>query len=321
MKRFLNNFGPLCWVALLLLFLSLAPLAQAREYRIAFIARSQADSFSAWFVNAISEEVVKYRSLHLEVMDSQADDAIENAFIENAVANGYDLIIVQPNNGEAQRPCIEHAIKEGVPVIITNPRIAGIQGASTVDADAYEQAAVSARLALTQVHQDARAVVLNGPNGNGHAMKRRQAWQKEFFNKRPDVQIIGEQVANWNKDEAARLMQGWVEANGKIDLIVCMNDSMCIGALEVIKDKPEYADIHSYGVDGIVEAILLIQEGRMTATALQDAYKLASRTIEVAHDLLSGKISQIDTDIENPLITRENVDQFIEIYRRAGAIK
>ena len=47
----------------------------------------------------------------------------------------------------------------------------------------------------------------------------------------------------------------------------------------------------------------------------------ASRTIEVAHDLLSGKISQIDTDIENPLITRENVDQFIEIYRRAGAIK
>ena len=59
----------------------------------------------------------------------------------------------------------------------------------------------------------------------------------------------------------------------------------------------------------------------MTATALQDAYKLASRTIEVAHDLLSGKISQIDTDIENPLITRENVDQFIEIYRRAGAIK
>ncbi|MDO5673628.1 MAG: sugar ABC transporter substrate-binding protein [bacterium] len=318
MKRFVNNSGLLLCAALLFFFF--APLAQAADYRIAFVARSQADSFAAWFVHAMTEEVVNYRNLHLDVMDSQADDAMENAFIESALANRYDLIIVQPNS-EAQRPCIEKAISAGVPVIITNPRITGIEGASTVDADAYEQAAVSARLALTQMHQDARAVVLNGPSGNGHAMKRRQAWQKEFFNKRPDVQIVAEGVADWRKDEAARLMQDWVQTNDKIDLLVCMNDSMCLGALEVLQSNPEYADIHSYGVDGIVEAVLLIQEGRMTATALQNAYELAARTIEVADGLLSGTITQIDIDLESPLITKENVGDFIEIYKKAGAIK
>lgn len=319
MKRFVHKLGVLLCAALL--FLSIMPLAQATEYRIAFIARSQADSFAAWFVNAMEEEVVNYRNLHLDVMDSQADDAMENAFIENAIANRYDLIIVQPNNGEAQRPCIEKAIRAGVPVIITNPRIAGIEGASTVDSDAYEQAAASARLALTQVHQDARAVVLNGPAGNGHAHKRRQAWQKEFFSKRPDVQIVGEGIANWRRDEATRLMQGWVQANDRIDLLVCMNDSMCLGALEVIQDDPNYAGVHSYGVDGIIEAVLLIQEGRMTATALQNAYELAARAIEVADSLLSGKIKQIDTELDSPLITKENVDEFIEMYKKAGAIK
>jgi inositol transport system substrate-binding protein len=295
--------------------------AQAKNYKIAFIARAQADSFAAWLANGIEEEVAKYKDLSVDIMDSQADDAKENAFIENAIANKYDLIIVQPNNGEAQRPYIEQIVKAKIPVIITNPRVTGIKGASTVDADPYEQAAVNARLALTQVPKNAKAVVLNGPAGNMHADMRRESWQKEFFDKRPDVKIVGEQIANWNKDEAMRYMEDWVQANGKIDVIVSMNDNMCAGALEVIKGNPKFANVLSYGVDGTAEAVLLIKAGKMTSTSLQNAYDLAAKNISVAHDLLTGKVKQIDTDIDCPLITKKNVDKFIEIHKKAGAIK
>ncbi len=319
MKRFVKRLSILCCITALCL--SASSLAGAKEYRIAFVARSQADSFAAWLTNAINEEVARYPDLKVDIMDSQADDAKENAFIGNAIANRYDLIIVQPNNGEAQRPYIEQAIHAGVPVIITNPRIAGIHSASTVDTDPYEQGAVNARLALTQVPQDARTVVLNGPAGNGHAMKRREAWQQEFFARRPDVKIVGEQIANWNRDEAMRLMADWVQANETIDVIVAMNDNMCLGALDIIRDDPKFAHTLSYGVDGTAEAVLLIKEGRMTSTSLQNAYELAARNIKVAQDLLTGKITQIDTDIECPLITRENADQFIEIHKQAGAIR
>ena len=162
-------------------------------------------------------------------MDSQADDAKENAFIENAVANKYDLIIVQPNNGEAQRPYVERAVKDGVKVITTNARIKNIPGSSSVDADPYMQAAVNARLALKQVPQNAKVVVLNGPSGNMHADARRLSWQKEFFDKRPDVKIVGEQIAHWNKEEAMRYMEDWVQANPQIDAIISMNDNMAAG--------------------------------------------------------------------------------------------
>ncbi len=296
-------------------------VAQAKEYKIAYIARAQADSFAAWLANAIEEEVAKYPDLKVDIMDSQADDAKENAFIENAIANKYDLIIVQPNNGEAQRPYIESVVKAGIPVIITNPRVTAIKGASTVDADPYEQAAVNARLALTQVPKGVNAVVLNGPAGNMHADKRRESWQKEFFDKRPDVKIVGEQIANWNKDEAMRYMEDWVQANDNIGVIVAMNDNMCAGALEVIKGNPKFANILSYGVDGTAEAVLLIKAGKMTSTSLQNAYALAEKNISVAHDLLTGKITQVDTDIDCPLITSDNVDHFIDIHKKAGAIK
>ena len=319
MKSLAKKVCSLCCVAIACCMV--ASVAQAKNYKIAYVARAQADSFAAWLASGVEEEAAKYPDIKVDIMDSQADDAKENAFIENAIANNYDLIIVQPNNGEAQRPYIENVVKAGIPVIITNPRIKGIEGASTVDADPYQQGAVNARLALTQVPEGAYAVVLNGPAGNMHADIRREAWQKEFFDKRPDVKIVGEQIAHWNKDEAMRYMEDWVQANDKIDVIVAMNDNMCAGALEVIKGNPKFAKVHSYGVDGTAEAVLLIKEGKMTSTSLQNAYDLAAKNISVAHDLLIGKIKQVDTDIDCPLITKDNVEQFIAIHKKAGAIQ
>lgn len=319
MSKFMKSIRTATAAAALVLVT--ATVAQAAEYKVAFIARAQADSFAAWLANGIMDEAKKYPDLKVDVMDSQADDAKENAFIENAVANKYDLIIVQPNNGEAQRPYVEQAVKDGVKVITTNARIKDIPGASSVDADPYEQAAVNARLALTQIPEGANVVILNGPSGNMHADMRRDAWQKEFLDKRSDVKVVGEQIAHWNKEEAMRFMEDWVQANDKIDAIIAMNDNMAAGALEVVKDDPKFAKILAYGVDGTAEAMLLIQEGRLTSTALQNAYDLAAKNISVAHDLLTGKIQQIDTDIDCPLVTKENVAQFIEIHKRSGAIK
>jgi inositol transport system substrate-binding protein len=288
------------------------------QYRVAYIARAQADSFAAWLANSIVEEASKYEHISIRVFDGQADNAQQNALIENAIVNEYDLIIIQPNDGEAQRPYAEKVVEAGIHLITTNARIDGVEGGSSVDADPYMQAAVVAELALTQVPQNAKVVVLNGPPGNFHASERRKAWEAEFFKKRPDVKIVGEQIANWNKGEAMRYMEDWVQATDKIDAIISMNDNMAAGALEVVKNDPNYDDILAYGVDGTAEAALLIKDGKMTATTLQNAYELAERILWVSDLLLTGKVFEIHTDIGNPVITIENVDECIEMHKKAG---
>src|SRR5690606_15226222 len=229
---------------------SSAPSSVKKDtYKVAYVARAQSDSFAAWLANAVEEEAKKYDNIKLDVFDGQANDEKENSLIENAITNKYDLVIVQPNNGEAQRPYVEKVVKAGIFAITTNARISGIEGASSVDAQPYEQAAVNARVAVEQVPQNAKVVVLQGPSGNFHADERRKSWQAEFFDKRPDVQIVGEQIANWNKDEAMRYMEDWVQANDKIDAVISMNDNMAAGAIEVVKDNPKYKDMLVYGVD------------------------------------------------------------------------
>lgn len=298
-----------------------APAEGNKVYRVAYIARAQADSFAAWLANAVMEEAEKYDNITVDVFDGQANDDTENGLIENAITNKYDAIIVQPNNGEAQRPYVEKAVAAGIVTITTNARISGIEGASSVDADPYLQAKVNADAAVNEIPQNANVVVLMGPPGNFHADARRESWQKEFFEKRPDVTIVGEEIANWNKDEAMNYMETWVQANDKIDAIIAMNDNMAAGALEVIKDNPKFADILAYGVDGTAEAVLLIKDGKMKSTSLQSAYALAEALLETSNKLLTGEETQIDIDIDCPLITLDNVDEYIEMHKKAGAIK
>lgn len=292
-----------------------------KTYKVAYVARTQSDSFAAWLANAVKDEAKKYPNIKLDIFDGQASDEKENSMIENAITNKYDLIIVQPNNGEAQRPYVEKIVEAGIFAITTNARISGIAGASSVDAQPYEQAAVNARAAIDQIPKDAKVVVLKGPSGNFHADERRLSWQKEFFDKRPDVKIVGEQIASWNKDEAMKYMEDWVQANDKIDAIIAMNDNMAAGALEVVKDNPKYKDVLAYGVDGTAEAMLLIKDGKMTSTCLQNAYELAEKLLDTSNKLLTGAEKQIDTDIGNPLVNKENIDQYIDILKKSGAIK
>ncbi|MDR2743471.1 MAG: sugar ABC transporter substrate-binding protein [Treponema sp.] len=293
--------------------------------RVVYITRAQADLFAAWLANSIKEEAKKYPNLRVDVVDGQADDAKQNAAIENAITNKYDLIILQPNDSEAQKPYILKAVEANIPIILTNPRVpdATIMAVTnSVDADPYEQGAVVARLALTQIPQGGKVVVLRGPDGNLHSVERRRSWEQEFFAKRPDVTIVGEQSGHWNKDEGMRYMEDWVQANPQIDAVVSMNDNMAMGALEAVKGNAKFNSLLIYGVDGDAAAALLIEEGRMTGTAFQNADELARKNMELANQILSGAVSGVvNTDIVCPLYTKSNVAELIAVHKKTGALK
>ena len=301
------------------------PAKDSGTKRVAYIARAQADLFAAWLANSIKDEAKKYPNLKVDVMDGQADDAKQNGLIETAIANKYDLIILQPNDSEAQKPYIQKAVDAKIPVILTNPRIpddAVMAVTNSVDADPYEQGAVVARYALDLVPQGAKVVVLRGPDGNLHSVERRRAWKQEFFDKRPDVAIVAEDSGHWNKDEGMKFMEDWVQANPQIDAVVSMNDNMAMGTLEAVKGNAKFDNLLVFGVDGDAAAALLIEEGTMTATAFQNADELAKKNMELANAILTGAQTAIlNTDIVCPLYNKANIGELIAVHKKTGAIK
>lgn len=100
-----------------------------------------------------------------------------------------------------------------------------------------------------------------------------------------------------------------------------MNDNMAAGAIEAVKDNAKFSSMLAYGVDGTAEAFQLIKEGKMTSTCLQNAFELAEKLLDTSNKLLTGAEKQIDTDIGNPLIAKDNVDEYIELLEKAEALK
>jgi inositol transport system substrate-binding protein len=290
-----------------------------KNYRIAYIARAQGDSFAAWLADAVVKESKKYPDTQVTVFDGQSKNELIASHIENAVTNKYDLILLQPLDSEAQVAPVKDAVKAGIKVVTVNNRV-NDPSIPAVDADPIQQAEVNATLAIKQVPQNAKVVVLMGPAGNMHSDKRREGWKKHFFDQRKDVKIVGEQIANWNKDEGMRLMEDWSQSNSRIDAVISMNDNMAAGALEAVKGSGKPFPL-AYGVDGTAEACLKIKSGEMTSTSLQSAYALAELSVKMSHDLLTGKKVATPQFITAELITKDNVDKFIQMHKELGNIK
>lgn len=292
----------------------------SEPYRVAFIARSQQDHYAVWLANEMTLAAEKYPDIQLDIFDGQGDDDIENKAIEDAIAAGYDAIIVQPNNGEAQRAYVEKIVESGIIAVTTNSRIEGIEGASSVDSDPYAQAMANIEGALTAIPENAKVVILKGPVGNYHADERYKAWKAEFFRQRPDVTVVAEDFANWDKGLAKDLMTEWSADSEPIQAIIAMNDNMAIGAWEAIKDNPVYDATLIYGVDGIPIMCSLIETGEITSTCLQSAIELAEANMETVHQLLTGEETKINKSIRTTVINKVNVEKYIEQYTERGLI-
>lgn len=113
-------------------------------------------------------------------------------------------------------------------------------------------------------------------------------------------------------------MEDWSLAHPGVKAVISMNDMMATGALEAVKGKAGFAGIQAYGVDSTLEACLAIQEGRMTT--LQDAKELVELNMKSVHALLKDEKTEITDDIGNPVITKENATQYVDMYKKAGMI-
>ncbi len=315
--------------------------AAPAKKQVCFVARASADTFAAWLTSEMKKNAEKYADVFdLTYVSGEGDDNRENNLLEDCITKKYDLVIVQSNNNSAQAPSVQKLLDAGIPVITTNPTTheddlhgngdnSVMKGTGTVDADPVAQAAVGAKRAVTEIPENANVVVLKGPSGNFHADKRREGWDTYFFSQRPDVTILGEDFANWNNDEAMKLMEAWTQKGTHIDAIISMNDNMAAGAIEAIRNNPEYVKedgtttFLAYGVDGTAQGCLLIREGLLTATALQSAADLAAKNMEYAAKICKGEmqVTEVNDYVDAPEINKENVDQYIKIYLDNGELK
>ena len=128
----------------------------------------------------------------------------------------------------------------------------------------------------------------------------------------PDMKILDAKYANWNRDDAFKVMQDYLTRFKHIDAVWAADDDMMIGVLKAI-DQAKRTDIKQvFGGAGSKEAVKRIMDGDKLVQAdvsyspkfIYDAIKLT------AEARLKGDKLPPTTIIPSVLITKDNAKQF-----------
>jgi ribose transport system substrate-binding protein len=128
----------------------------------------------------------------------------------------------------------------------------------------------------------------------------------------PDIKILDAKYANWNRDDAFKVMQDYLTRFKHIDAVWAADDDMMVGVLKAI-DQAKRTDIKIvFGGAGSKEAVKRIMDGDARVPAdvsyspkfIYDAIKLT------ADARLKGDKLPPTTIIPSVLITKDNAKQF-----------
>jgi methyl-galactoside transport system substrate-binding protein len=95
----------------------------------------------------------------------------------------------------------------------------------------------------------------------------------------------------WLDEERKGSIKALLQEKLDVEMIICGNDGMALGMIDVLKEIPYFADedIPIVGIDGTADAIAAINEGKMLGTVFQDFETIGKVAFDICYDLGVGE--------------------------------
>lgn len=218
---------------------------ESKTYRIGVSQCSQ-DDWRAKMNDEINREIMFHEDAVAEIRSADDSSAKQIADIRYFVDNGFDIIIVSPNEAEALTPIIKEVYEKGIPVVIFDRNINGDTYTARIGVDDRGLGRSAAHYALHLSGKGAKAIEIYGLKGSTPAEGRHEGFVSEF--EKNGGTLLTSVASNWNKEDAEAAVDSLLEIYSDVDLIYAHNDRMAIGASEVAR-RHGRRDIRIIGID------------------------------------------------------------------------
>ena len=292
-------------------------------------------------MNTWAKEIEKESgdAILLDIVSAGGSQLAQNDQISGFIDRGYDVVCVNLVDRTDATVIIDKAKSAEVPVVFFNREpvaddLNRWEKLYYVGANAEQSGILQAQLVIDaladknrfeQIDRNAdgviQYVILEGEIGHQDALIRTQVSIESIQQAGFKIEKLGDEIANWNRDQAESKMSMLLDKYPtQIEMVISNNDEMAIGALEAIKHKGAYQPL-VVGVDGISEALSLVQMKKMEGTVYNDARGQAENIMRLSYDLcIKGRPSAFWKEqdkrslyVDYRLITYDNVQEFIRM--------
>lgn len=238
-------FRILSYSLIMALLFALAGCSDSKVYKIG-VSQCSRDDWRIKMNDEINREIMFHEDATVEIRSADDNSAKQIEDIRYFVDNGFDIIIVSPNEAAALTPVIKEAYEGGMPIVIFDRNINGDTYTARIGVDDEGLGRSAAHYALHLLGSGARAIEIRGLEGSTPAQGRHEGFVREF--ERGGGVLVAGVHGNWNKDDAMPAIDSLLRAHADVDLIYAHNDRMAIGASEVAA-RLGRDDIKIIGID------------------------------------------------------------------------
>jgi ribose transport system substrate-binding protein len=230
--------------------------------------------------------------------------------IDNFIAAGVDMILLNPGDANALEPAIKKAQAAGILVVAVDTAAKGAD--LTVTTNNVQAGEIACQYIVDKLGGKGDVIIQNGPQVS--AVVDRVNGCKSVFAKAPGIKVLSsDQDGKGSRDGGLAVMQGHLTRFPKIDAVFAINDPQAIGT-DLAAKQLTRSGIVITAVDGApdIEASLKDPNSpQIHASASQDPYAMAQLAVRLGVDALNGKKpAQTVTLMESKLVTRDNVKDY-----------
>lgn len=256
-------------------------------------------------------------AVDLTIMDGKEDPERQNAQIEEFIMNEMDAIIFNAFSYSEGALGVELARQQEIPIVLLTGLVENAYDAQALAvSDHRESAWLQMDMVARHLEHGGNIAILRGPNEIDAAIQRTTGYQEKLA-EYPELHVTVEQIANWSEEEAYAIVENWIRLGKPIDAIVAQNDNMAYGAVRAVEEADVQNEIVVFGIDGDLEALELIQEGRMAGTVYHDAVMQTALALQYAIDLAEGKTVTSEL-VPFWIVEQQNVDDFLSLYQESA---
>ena len=126
---------------------------------------------------------------------------------------------------------------------------------------------------------------MQGEVGNQHANAREKYCKEKL--EAAGYKVTDTNTANWQRDEAIALMENWCQVYDKIDAVICANDEMSLGVVQVLEQEGRLDGTMVISVDALAGAVKSVADGKLTMTIGKDIVAGCDMSLQLAYDPVS----------------------------------
>lgn len=248
----------------------------------------------------------------VEVMSLGYDNDLGKQFnqIDNFIAAGVDLILLNPGDPDAIAPAIKRAQKAGIVVVSVDTAAKGSD--ATVTTDNVSAGAVACEYIVKKLNGKGNVIIQNGPQVS--AVIDRVNGCKKVLKEAPGITVLSDdQDGKGSRDGGMSVMLGHLTRYQNIDAVFAINDPQAIGTNLAAKQlKRDNLIITS--VDGAPDIVAALKNPKMPmiqASGSQDPYVMAAKAVSMGYGIMSGDTPEERVVLlPSALVDRSNVNEY-----------